>query len=106
MLEDVVCPQLDKETKLCSDYENRSNYPWCLIGESLFRNGALPPECLYVKEDPMREPTPMRRIGEILETGEIPYREKYLIKWDYDRFNSRTFEFYIPLLLKLKEAVV
>jgi uncharacterized cysteine cluster protein YcgN (CxxCxxCC family) len=66
-LEHTYCPNLNPETKLCNVYKTRLQIvPWCLTGNGLFNNGALPQGCLYLKEKPEREPNPKTSFADIL----------------------------------------
>jgi len=89
LLDNVPCPQLDTETGTCKDYENRGNYAWCLPNEVVYGLGGLPEGCLYVKEDPSREPKPKRLITKIIE-GRSKRIQKLLLR-KYALFNVLPF---------------
>lgn len=99
VLEHVHCPFLDKETKLCSDYENRQQIAsWCLHGEGMFGKGGLPRGCLYLKDHPEKEPNPKVKIRDILPL--LSFNQQGLIVGKYNILNNVPFEEYVKLGLK------
>lgn len=101
VLEHVHCPFLDPETKLCSDYENRTKIaPWCLHGNGMFGKGGLPKECLYLKDHPELEPNPKVKIRDILPLLS-PFRQQELVGI-YNILNNTPFQDYIEMTKKNK----
>lgn len=99
VLENVVCPYFDKETKLCIDYENRLEIaPWCLNGDEMFNKGGLPKECLYLKGHPERELNPKVKIRSILYLLS-PQKQQKLVAI-YNALNNTPFMDYIAMTVK------
>lgn len=99
VLEHVHCPFLDKETKLCSDYENRKQIaPWCLHGEGMFGKGGLPKGCLYLKNHPEKEKKPKVKISYVLSL--LPFNKQGSIVGIYNILNNTPFEEFVKIGLK------
>lgn len=95
VLDHVHCPRLDKKTQLCSDYENRKKFaPWCLHGENMFGKGGLPKDCLYLKDNPEKEPNPKVRILD------LPFHEQQKLVGLYNVYNNVPFKVYVELGLE------
>jgi len=102
ILDNVICPFLNKETKLCSDYENRIRIaPWCLNGKDMIGKGGLPKGCLYLKEYSEREPNPKVKIQDVLE--QLTPRQQQILVAQYNILNNIPFEKYIDLCFKNKK---
>lgn len=93
-LDNVVCHFFDKETKLCKIYDEREKYaPWCLNREEKYGKGALPEGCLYLKEDPSREPNPKRYIIDVIDP--LPDEIAQFIVNIYNGYNNLEFKDFI-----------
>ena len=104
ILENVVCPFFNKETKLCSDYKNREEIaPWCLNGKEKFNKGALPKECLYLKGHSERELNPKIKIRDILHR--LSQQRQQKLVYIYNILNNIPFEKYAELCFKNKKEI-
>lgn len=57
ILENVPCPYLDLETKLCKVYSRRDKEaPWCLNIKEGIKKGGLPKGCLYLRNKIIDKP--------------------------------------------------
>ena len=103
-LEHVICPNLNPETKLCTIYETRlKEAHWCISGDKLFGNGALPEGCLYLKEHPEREPYPKMNFKKI--KIKLRHNEKAALVELINMFNNIPFLEYTKTVTMKNEVM-
>jgi uncharacterized cysteine cluster protein YcgN (CxxCxxCC family) len=103
ILDHVVCPNLNLETKKCKVYDTRLENHWCLPDEEMFNKGGLPEGCLYLKEHP--EDNPKISIQKIIEI--VPMSPRlHMIVAQYNIANNVDFMAYTNFTVKNKEAKV
>jgi len=69
VLSNQACKWLDKNTGLCTDYEHRKEHFKYCYGEDkdeMFDVGALPKECLFLKQLHRKEARPKIRLGKVI----------------------------------------
>lgn len=103
ILDNVHCPYLNIDTGLCTVYEERHQYPWCLDDGEMFEKGCLPSECEYLK-DKHTEMKPKIRLGVILNDISIPTELKRKIILQHKFYDRFPFERFIDILYKKEEV--
>ena len=104
ILDNVHCPHLDTETGLCTTYDTRHQYTWCLDDSEMFEKGCLPEACEYLKE--YSEGTPKIHLGAVINNPTISNDLKQKIWFQFLHYDNIPFAQYVQFLYKKEEVLV